>query len=140
MDDIELENIFKRLGKTLIIILVFAIIFTLVLINRFKGSDVKELKLIKEKKDAIILVRKNKCDNCKEIINELKKLNIAYEEINSDKERYYDTFLKKLNIKKIDIVEPTILSIKEGVIDSIYVDINDLEELREYLNNIEFKN
>lgn len=133
--DKELENLFKRLFKAIIIIIVFILVVSLAFINKFNSDESKPLRKIKKEEDISVLFRKTKCDNCNEIKKELNNLNVNYIEIKTDTEKYYDSILKELSLTEIDIVEPSIVTIKDGSVFSILVDIKNIEELEEYIKN-----
>lgn len=138
--DEDLKELFKNLGKAIVIIIVFIFIVYLALKNKFNSDESKPLKLIRSKTDAVLLLSKTKCDNCKEIKQKLKDLNVEYSEIKTDTEKYYDTILKELEISINDISEPTIITIKNGSVISIYVDVSDMNELENYLDSYELIN
>lgn len=133
--DQELENLFKRIFKTIIIIIVFILIVSLAFIKKFNSDESKPLKKIKKEDNITLLLRKTKCENCNEIKRELNNQSINYIEIKTDTEKYYDSILKELEITTIDIVEPSIVTIKDGSVFSILVDIKNINELEEYLKN-----
>ena len=135
--DQELKDLFNRLGKAVIIIIVFILVVTFALIRKFNSDESKVIGLVRQKKDIVLLLRKTKCYNCKEIKNELKNSNISYHEVKTDTEKYYNTLLKELDITKNDIQEPTIIKIKDGNVVSMLVDISNISELHEYINNNE---
>lgn len=138
--DEDLHELLKRLGKAILIIIVFIFIVYLALKNKFNSDESKALKIVRTKSDAVLLLKKTKCDNCKEIKNKLKDLNVEYNEVVTDTEKYYKTILKELEISENDISEPTIIVIKNGSVISIYVDISNMTELEEFLNNNELIN
>ena len=133
--DQELENLFKRLFKAIVIIIVFILVVSLAFIKKFNSDESKPLRKIKKEENINVLFRKTKCDNCNEIKKELNNLNINYIEIKTDTEKYYDSILKELSLTEIDIVEPSIVTIKDGSVFSILVDVKNISELEEYLKN-----
>lgn len=133
--DQELENLFKRLFKGIIIIVVFILIASLAFIKKFNSDESKSLRKIKKEENITLLFRKTKCDNCNDIKKELNNENINYIEIKTDTEKYYNSILKELNLTELDILEPSVVTIKEGSVISILVDIKNIDELNEYLKN-----
>ena len=63
-----------------------------------------------------------------------------YKIVYKDRERYFDDFLRKVDLEETDIIEPTIIYIEKGKVSAILVDMkktNDLEEFLEYNTQIE---
>jgi len=135
--DQELRDLLRNIGFTIVIILIFSIVFILVLL-RFGASESSIIEKIKKKQDMVILVQKNKCDNCREIKKVLRENTVYYDVLNTTTEKQYSTILKVMGIEKSDIVEPSIVLIKEGVVDSILVDIQKMDDLKDFIeyNNL----
>jgi len=136
--DEELSDLFRNLGFAIVLIILFLILFGYVILHRFGGADSSIEKKISEEKDIIILVHTSKCNNCWEIKKNLLLKTLFYEDINSDNDKRYNSILKKLNLSKNDIVEPTIIYVEKGKVNSILVNIQNIDDLEEFLeyNNL----
>lgn len=135
MDDLELRELFKRLAIAILIILVFATLTTIIIYRNVSSASSSIDSILSKNEDTLLLVREQKCSNCKKITNYLNKNNIKYQVLNIDKEKYLDSTYKKLNITAQDIIPPSIIYIKEKEVYSILIDITEEEKLKEYLKN-----
>ena len=133
MEDQDLKELIVKLGAWLFVVVVFGSLMTIIFVNKFGSQEISINKKIDKKDSLVILVINNKVDNTKEIKNTLKKKNIKVEVVNKDKERYFNDFLRKLSITEKDIVEPTLIIVKEGKVTAILVEIKDLDELNSFL-------
>ena len=136
--DEELSDLFRNLGFAIVLIILFLILFTYVILHRFGGEESSiENKIIKQQ-DMILFIHQTKCDNCREIKKKLNSHMIYFDEINSNTEKRYQTILRRLNISSKDIVEPSILIIEKGNVVSILVDIQNMDDLEEFIeyNNL----
>ena len=134
-DDVELINLFKRLGIGIVILLIFSIVVILLLANRFSPHSSKVIESVQNKESMYVLIDNNKCSTCKRIKEILKQENTSYYEINIDKDSHYKEFLKSISATENEVVVPTLMYIKEGNLDSTIVDIKDEELLKAFLIN-----
>ena len=132
----EDRELLDFINKTIIIIIVLVIgiaVFILVMVNKNSLGLSKVEKVIDNKEDLIVLIRKNDCKKCSSIENVLKNNNIDYYVLNSNNNKRKDIIYKKINITNIDIEEPSIVYIKDGNLYSILVDIKKISDLNKFL-------
>lgn len=125
-------------NKVLLGVFIFIIFFIpglAVFMTKFGGVDTKIIEKVDKEESFVVLFTKTECNYCKETKEVLKDNNINFEEVKTDSERYYGTIIRKLEISKNDIVEPTVMIIKKGKQKSSLVDINNKNELELYLKN-----
>lgn len=136
--DEELSNLLRNLGFAIVLIILFLLLFGYVILHRFGGADSSIENKIKEEKDMIILVHKSKCDSCWDIKKTLIKHIIFYDTVNSDNDKRYQSILKKLDLSEQDIEEPTIINVEKGKVVSLLVNIQNVDDLEEFLeyNNL----
>ena len=141
MEDLELKELFRNLGIWLILFLVFGSLFVIILVNKFGSRDIGINQKIDKKESLVILIVTKDTKNTKEIKKELKNNNISYEIIYRDRERYFNDFLKKVQLEETDIVEPTIIYIENKEVVSILVDIKNIDDLKSFIeyNNLSGK-
>ena len=135
--DVELRDFLTKVIITITILVICIVLFVFAMINKNGLREGKLSKIVSNEEDAIILFRKNECSNCDDIEAILKDNSINFVVFNTDTERYINTNLELLNLSRSDIVEPTIVYIKEGKVYSTLVNIkknNDLNEYLEYNN------
>ncbi len=134
MEDLDLKELIRNVIVWLVILVIFGSLLLIILINKFGGNDISINKKIDQKKSLVVLVINSKTKNKKQIENTLKDRNVKYEIIDSEKERYYKTFLQKVSLTENDIIEPTVIIIKKGKVKSTLVDIKKIEELNSFLD------
>lgn len=134
-DDEELKSLLQRLGKGIIVLIIFTILLIIFLVRKFYLNETKLIQDINNEKDIYILVDDNKCNNCKEIKSILKDNSIDYYEINTDKNHDYKDMLNALEITENEIDKPTILYISKGKFSSSIVDIKDENVITQFLEN-----
>lgn len=136
--DEELSNLLRNLGFAIVLIILFLLLFGYVILHRFGGADSSIENKIKEEKDMIILVHKSKCDSCWDIKKTLIKHILFYDTVNSDNDKRYQSILKKLDLSEQDIEEPTIINVEKGKVVSLLVNIQNVDDLEEFLeyNNL----
>ena len=132
-EDLDLKELLMKLGIWLAVVVVFGSLMTIILVNRFGSKGISINSKIDKKQTMIILVVSNDTKNTSKIKNIIKKYNIDYAVVNQSKERYFDDFLRKLSISESDIVVPTIIYVEEGKVNSILVNVEDLDELQTFL-------
>lgn len=132
MDD-DLKELVRKISFALCIIILFIMVGTFAFLNKFGGkNNLIEDKIYKEQ-DFVLLIRNQECDNCKRIKRNLREHDIFYDELYSDKDKRYHTILNKLSLSEKDIVEPSLLYIKEGKVIAILVDIENLDDLEDFI-------
>lgn len=134
--DLDLKTFFSGIKLWGIIVAVFGTLATIIFMNRFGSNDIRINKKIDSKKAIIILIVKTDTKNKEQIEKELKKEKFKYEIVYSDKERYYDEFLRKLSLEKKEVIEPTILYVEDGVAKYSLVDAKEKEEVNAFLDQI----
>lgn len=125
-------------NKVLLGVFIFIIFFIpglAVFMTKFGRVETKIIEKVDKEESFVVLFTKTECNYCKETKEVLKDNNINFEEVKTDSERYYGTIIRKLEISKNDIVEPTVMIIKKGKQKSSLVDINNKNELELYLKN-----
>ena len=136
-DDEELKSLLQRLGKGIIVLIIFTILLIIFLVRKFYLNETKLIQDINNKKDIYILVDDNKCSNCEEIKRILKDNSIDYYEINIDKSHDYKDMLSALEITDNEIDTPTILYVSKGKFTSSIVDIKDEDVINKFIENNE---
>ena len=134
--DIDLKEFFSKIIIWVLIVIVFGSLGTIIFANRFGAEDISINKKINSKQTLMILVIKTDTKNKAQIENESKKKNFKDESVYSDKERYYEDFLIKLSLTEKDVIEPTIIYVEEKQAKYSLVDIQNIEELRDFLDEI----
>ena len=132
-EDLDLKQLFSKLAIWLFVVVVFGSLATIILVNRFGVKEIDINKTIDKKETLMVLVIEKNTKNTKSIKNTLKKYNVDYSIVYKDKERYYTDFLRKLSLSEKDIEVPTVIYVKEGEAQSILVNIEDLDELKTFL-------
>ena len=134
MVDEKVIDLRNRFFLAIFLIILFLTPLLFIFMNKFGKDDNIVISRINNNETFTILVINN-ISNTSKIESTLNKNNISYEIINTDKYRYYNSFLNKLDINKNDIVEPSIIYIENGKLISILVEINDTNKLDEYIEN-----
>lgn len=133
MEDTDLKEFLTKIGIWVFIVVVFGGLMTLILINKFGVKEIDINKEIDKKNDLLVLVvneKIKKINNYKEVLNESE---LNYKIVYKDRERYFDDFLRKVDLEETDIIEPTIIYIEKGKVSAILVDIKKSDELEEFL-------
>ena len=133
MEDLELKDLITKVGIWVLIVIVFGGLMILIFTNKFGSKDIHINKIIDSNEQLFILVLNKKTSNKKELKQLLKDSNIQTEVIYKDKERYFDDFLKKLDITEEDIIEPTVIYVEDKKVISILVDIKKKEDLKTFI-------
>ena len=135
MKDEEIEDLKRRLIISLIIIVIFLIPFFIFIYNKSGATDSTILKKINKDKRLFILVRENKCNNCKELEELLKNKNVKYIVLNKDNVKNYNYILNKIDISPSDIITPTLLYIEDSKNYASLIEIKDINEADEFIDN-----
>ena len=131
------EDFIKLRNNALLAVAVvglIAIVIILVFVRGFGSGPVT--KKMKHKDTFVVFIENNKCSNCSKIEEFLNDNNVKYEKLNE-----YDNVAKSI-FKKYDFVtdeaiSPAIIYIKDGVVYSSLVNLNDTEELSLFIDNYE---
>ena len=92
---IELRN--KFLIAMFIIFLIGILGYTF-LKNKLYIKDPEVLEALNNKESIVVLVTKENCDRCKKTQEVLNEVDVNYYILNSERERSYETILKKMNL------------------------------------------
>ena len=131
----QIRDLVKKILLVIFIFLLFFIPGFIIFKTKFGAMYTNVINRLDKEDTFVILFTKEDCNFCKKTKNILKNEEIKYEEINTDRERYYDTIIHKLEISRNEIKEPTVMYIKDGKLKSSLVNINNKEELILYLEN-----
>lgn len=138
-DDLDLQELLNRIKIGLIFILVVVGAFLVFIYKKFGAENSNVLDKLSKNDNINILVVENKCSKCSEIKKALNSEKVDYIVLNIDKDKYYNTILKKLEITKNDIKVPSLIYVKDKKVYSILVDINE-EELKGFIDNYNLSN
>lgn len=138
-DDLDLQELLNRIKIGLIFILVVVGAFLVFIYKKFGAENSNVLDKLSKNDNINILVIENKCSKCSEIKKTLNSEKVDYIVLNIDKDKYYNTILKKLEITKNDIKVPSLIYVKDKKVYSILVDINE-EELKGFIDNYNLSN
>lgn len=133
MEDTDLKEFATKIGIWVFIVVVFGGLMTLILINKFGVKEIDINKEIDKKNDLLVLVvneKTKKINNYKEVLN---NSGMNYKMVYSDRERYFDDFLRKVDLESTDIIEPTIIYIEKGKVSAILGDLKKTDELETFL-------
>ena len=134
MEDKELKSLIKKTIIFIVVFIVFGGLLIKIMINNFSYEDVSVGTRI-DKEETFLLLIVNEKNNYKDIVQYLKDNSLEFEIVNSDKEKYYNDFLYKLNITKYEINEPSLLDIREGKVFSILTDVQNDDRLISFVNS-----
>lgn len=123
----------NRFLIALLVALIFTIPLTLLFINKFSNKPSRIIDSINNKESIFILVTENNCEKCQETENIMKENNIDFILLNKDTEEKYDSIIKKIDIPNDELTPPTIIYIKDGIINSKLVNSSQTE-IEEFLN------
>lgn len=107
--------------------IVLVILFFFVFKNKFYGtaSDIPER--IEQKETMLLFVTGKNCYDCNDLEKFFDKQNIKYVTLNKDKDKSYDSILKKLNITDSEIAIPSLIYIQDGQLVSTLVGVTEAE-------------
>ena len=131
------KQLLNRLKVVVLVLIIFGGFFILILSNKFTVKDSKVIKAIKNNETLYILIDDNNCKERKRIKEILKENSISYLELNTDKETQYKVFLKKISSSENDIVKPTIMYIKDGKLASSIVEVQEEEQIINFIETNE---
>lgn len=127
---IELRN---RFLIGIAIATVFCIPFLFFFINKFGYKPSKIFESLKNKESIVLLVTKDKCNECTNIENILKENAVNYMLLNKDRESKYNEILRKIDIPSSDITPPTVIYLEKGTLHSSLLKPNEVE-LIDFIN------
>ena len=133
MEDTDLKEFLTKIGIWVFIVVVFGGLMTLILINKFGVKEIDINKEIDKKNNLLVLVvneKTKKINNYKEVLN---NSGMNYKIVYKDRERYFDDFLRKVDLEETDIIEPTIIYIEKGKVSAILGDLKKTDELKTFL-------
>ncbi len=127
---------YKKYRNRFLLGLFLAIVFSLlmiVIIYRMYGFTKNVQNDISKNNTYVIYLYSKDCKNCKEIESILNKNSTDYQKINS-KSSTADDLYKEYNITSTDEIESGILYFQKGKMYSNLFNINDLEELQNFID------
>ena len=132
MRDTELISLSKKIGFTLLLLIIGIILIIIMYRNKFQLKESNIIKKINNNDTFLILITDNKCSNCIEIKNILDENNIDYIKISNNNE--IKKVKDKLIIEEKDIEIPSLLIVSEKELKVSLVNPNN-EELYLFLDN-----
>ena len=132
MNDSELISLIKKIGFTLLLLIIGIILMITMYRNKFQLKESNIIKKINNNDTFLILITDNKCSNCIEIKNILDEKNIDYIKISNNNE--IKKVKDKLIIEEKDIEIPSLLIVSEKELKVSLVNPNN-EELYLFLDN-----
>ncbi len=132
MDDLNLKEFATKIFIWVFVVLVFGGLMTIILVKKFGSENISINKRIDKEQSLFVLVVNEDTKNISTYKKVLKENDIKYSILYSDRERYYDDFLIKLNLEKEDIIEPTIIYIEDKEAIAI-LNIEKKDELKDFL-------
>jgi len=130
--DTELISLSKKIGFTLLLLIIGIILMIIMYRNKFQLKESNIIKKINNNDTFLILITDNKCSNCIEIKNILDENNIDYIKISNNNE--IKKVKDKLIIEEKDIEIPSLLIVSEKELKVSLVNPNN-EELYLFLDN-----
>lgn len=132
MRDTELISLSKKIGFTLLLLIIGIILMIIMYRNKFQLKESNIIKKINNNDTFLILITDDKCSNCIEIKNILDENNIDYIKISNNNE--IKKVKDKLIIEEKDIEIPSLLIVSEKELKVSLVNPNN-EELYLFLDN-----
>lgn len=114
MKDPEFILLRNRFFIAVIVTLIFVVPLGFFVFNRFANQTSELLKNIKEEKNVIIFLTSNKCSQCSKIKEILDSNNVAYFELNKDKDTDYKEILFKIDLQTNFVETPGIVYVENG--------------------------
>ena len=131
------EDFIKLRNNALLAVAVvglIAIVIILVFVRGFGSGPVT--KKMKHKDTFVVFIENNKCSNCSKIEEFLNDNNVKYEKLN-EYDNEAKSIFKKYDFVTDEAISPAIIYIKDGVVYSSLVNLNDTEELSLFIDNYE---
>ena len=132
MKDIELISLIKKIGCTLLLLVIGITLMIIIYWNKYQLGESNIIKKINNNDTFLILITDNKCSNCVQIKNILDENNIDYIKISNNNE--IKKVKEKLIIEEKDLEIPSLLIISEKELKVSLVNPSN-EELYLFLDN-----
>ena len=132
MNDPELISLIKKIGFTLLLLVIGITLMIIIYRNKYQLGESNIIKKINNNDTFLILITDNKCSNCVQIKNILDENNIDYIKISNNNE--IKKVKEKLIIEEKDLEIPSLLIISEKELKVSLVNPSN-EELYLFLNN-----
>ena len=132
MNDPELISLIKKIGCTLLLLVIGIILMIIIYRNKYQLGESNIIKKINNNDTFLILITDNKCSNCVQIKNILDENNIDYIKISNNNE--IKKVKEKLIIEEKDLEIPSLLIISEKELKVSLVNPSN-EELYLFLDN-----
>ncbi|MBQ9018741.1 MAG: hypothetical protein IJ097_00315 [Bacilli bacterium] len=135
MKDKEFIKLRNKFLLDVLIVLIFIIPIIFILKNKIIGNESKILKTIKKEEKVVLLIKSKNCKKCDKSEKVLKDNKIKYIVLNKDTNIDYEKIIKKIDIKKDNIVSPTIIYIENQKVISFLTNIKTEKELEDFINS-----
>lgn len=132
MNDPELISLIKKIGCTLLLLVIGITLMIIIYRNKYQLGESNIIKKVNNNDTFLILITDNKCSNCVQIKNILDENNIDYIKISNNNE--IKKVKEKLIIEEKDLEIPSLLIISEKELKVSLVNPSN-EELYLFLNN-----
>ena len=132
MKDTELISLIKKIGCTLLLLVIGITLMIIIYWNKYQLGESNIIKKINNNDTFLILITDNKCSNCVQIKNILDENNIDYIKISNNNE--IKKVKEKLMIEERDLEIPSLLIISEKELKVSLVNPSN-EELYLFLDN-----
>ena len=132
MNDPELISLIKKIGCTLLLLVIGITLMIIIYRNKYQLGESNIIKKINNNDTFLILITDNKCSNCVQIKNILDENNIDYIKISNNNE--IKKVKEKLIIEEKDLEIPSLLIISKKELKVSLVNPSN-EELYLFLNN-----
>lgn len=132
MKDTELISLIKKIGCTLLLLVIGITLMIIIYWNKYQLGESNIIKKINNNDTFLILITDNKCSNCVQIKNILDENNIDYIKISNNNE--IKKVKEKLIIEEKDLEIPSLLIISEKELKVSLVNPSN-EELYLFLDN-----
>ena len=132
MKDTELISLIKKIGCTLLLLVIGITLMIIIYRNKYQLGESNIIKKINNNDTFLILITDNKCSNCVQIKNILDENNIDYIKISNNNE--IKKVKEKLIIEEKDLEIPSLLIISEKELKVSLVNPSN-EELYLFLDN-----
>ena len=138
----ENKSIFILVVIILVVMLIIYGGLQLMNTNSIKSTDISDI--IKKKETKIIYVENSdgkKCSKCNKVLKHLEKNKINYEIYDAKKysTKEYEKMLQTLNINPSDFNYPAIIYIKDGVMYSNIINIENTKVVDLFIKDYELK-
>lgn len=136
--DVSMEN--KKIFILVVAIIVsISIIYLITTYINFGKTETKSVEsILKNKETAIIYVENSdskKCKDCAKIKKYLDEVDLKYDLYDAKKasDKEYEDMLKSLGIEKTDFNYPAVIYIKDGVMYSNIINLNNTSVVKRFI-------